>query len=763
MPSLSAEINFMYYAHHYLIAGRVQGVGFRPYIYRLAIQYGLVGWVKNLAGQVEIKVQGSLAALQSFAETLIPHSPPLARPYIVSCISTSPGPYTDFQIMASATSAKSGHIHVPPDYFTCEECLAELQDPTDRRYHYPFINCTQCGPRYTLIQRLPYDRPNTSMANFPLCPACAKEYHNPQDRRFHAQPLACPVCGPQLHFHQLDCHLHETAAALIAGLQALREGKIVAVKGIGGYHLFGLAEDAAVVSRLRANKPRPAKPLAVMFPWQGADGLAAVRAQVELSAVEAALLSDPIRPMVLVRKKSTATLCSQIAPGLNEVGILLPYSPLHHLLLAALKQPVMATSANLSGEPVLTDNIEVEQRLNHVADAYLHHNRPILRPADDAVFKVIDGTPRPWRLGRGEAPLELTVPFKVSQPLLAVGAQQKNTVALAWENRVVVSPHIGDLDSPRSFDLFQQVCADLQALYQIQAQVLVCDAHPAYTNTRWAKRRGLPVTTVFHHYAHASALVGEFNLDREDPWLVFTWDGVGLGEDGSLWGGEALYGRPGHWQRVATFRPFAPPGGEKASREPWRSALGLCWEAQQDWPAVPVDTGLLYHAWQQRLNCPFTTAVGRLFDAAAALTGVLHYASFEGQGPMCLEASCTETTTWIELPLQQRSAQQLWQADWSPLLNYLLHPELSVGDKASVFHNTMAHTLLAQTQLLNSLYPIGAVGLCGGVFQNRRLTETAMSLLRAAGFTVYLPQRLPVNDAGLSFGQVIECLESCQI
>jgi len=278
--------------------------------------------------------------------------------------------------------------------------LTELQDPTARRYHYPFINCTQCGPRYTLIQRLPYDRPNTSMANFPLCPACAKEYHNPQDRRFHAQPLACPECGPQLHFHQLDCHLHETTAALIAGLQALREGKIVAVKGIGGYHLFGLAEDAAVVLRLRANKPRPAKPLAVMFPWQGADGLAAVRAQVELSAVEAALLSDPMRPIVLVRKKSTATLCSQIAPSLNEVGILLPYSPLHHLLLAELKQPLIATSANLSGEPVLTDNMEVEQRLNHVAEAYLHHNRPILRPADDAVFKVIDGKPRPWRLGR---------------------------------------------------------------------------------------------------------------------------------------------------------------------------------------------------------------------------------------------------------------------------------------------------------------------------------------------------------------------------
>jgi hydrogenase maturation protein HypF len=742
-----------YSTQHYLLTGHVQGVGFRPYVYRLATQHGLVGWVRNLAGQVEIKVQGTDAALQIFADNLIKNAPPLARPHIISCTpGTTEKNFTEFKILTSETATES-HVQVPPDYFTCTDCLQELHDPLDRRYRYPFINCTQCGPRYTLIHRLPYDRPNTSMADFPLCPECLAEYENPGDRRFHAQPLACPVCGPQLYFHQQDIHRHDTSTALTACIQALREGNIVAVKGIGGYHLFCAADNDTAVLRLRDNKPRPAKPLAVMFPWQGPDGLAAVKSQVTLEPAGIALLCDPQRPILLARKSSKFSLSPQIAPNLTEIGVMLPYSPLHHLLLTELATPLIATSANISGEPVLTDNTEVEQRLGHVAEAFLHHNRPIVRPADDSVFRMIAGKPRPLRLGRGKAPLELTLPINLPQPLLAVGAHLKNTIALAWQNRVVISPHIGDLDSPRSLDIFVQLSQDLQKLYHIQATTIVCDAHPHYANTRWAKQSGLPVIPVFHHHAHASALAGEF--PNTDPWLIFTWDGVGFGEDGTFWGGEALYGHPGQWQRVASFRPFALPGGDKSGREPWRSALALCWETNHPWDSPPTDTTLLYHAWQQGLNCPPTTAVGRLFDAAAALTGLLHYASFEGQGPMRLEAVCTDSTTWIDLPLQQNSAG-LWQTDWAPLLDYLLDNRLSVAERATGFHNSLAFALVAQAQQIRADYAIGQVGLCGGVFQNRYLTEKSVKLLNNQGFTVYLPQQLPGNDAGISFGQIIE-------
>jgi hydrogenase maturation protein HypF len=336
-----------------------------------------------------------------------------------------------------------------------------------------------------------------------------------------------------------------------------------------------------------------------------------------------------------------------------------------------------------------------------------------------------------------------------------VGGHLKNTIALAWEQRVVISPHIGDLDSSRSLDIFVQVVTDLQKLYQVQAHTVVCDAHPHYASTRWAKRSVLPVIPVFHHHAHASALAGEFLC--QDPWLVFTWDGVGLGTDGTLWGGEALYGKPGQWQRVASFRPFYLPGGDKAGREPWRSAVALCWETQTPWVALKTDTTLLYQAWQRRVNCPPTTAVGRLFDAAAALTGVLHTASFEGQGPMWLEAICNESEAWIELPIQRDSGGR-WQTDWAPLVSYLLNEKFSINERAAVFHNSLAYALLAQVRQLSKESFIGQVGLSGGVFQNRRLTETVVRLLREEGIRVCLAERLPGNDAGIGFGQIVEVM-----
>jgi hydrogenase maturation protein HypF len=743
-------------AYRYLITGQVQGVGFRPFVYRLAQHYHLAGWVQNLSGQVAIHLQGHEAAMVAFEHDLIAHAPPLAHPHIserilVDCVSQ-----LDFQIRHSDATL-SPQIHVPPDYFTCNDCLLELHTPTDRRYRYPFINCTQCGPRYTIIHQMPYDRSHTSMANFPLCPDCAQEYYHPSDRRFHAQPIACPICGPHLSFYQQDNVLHDTATALTATIAALRDGKIVAVKGIGGYHLICDAQNDDSILRLRANKPRLHKPLAVMLPLNFAETVLAT--QITVTTAEMQQLLHPARPIVLVTKTAQFSLSPHLAPQLNEIGVLLPYSPLHHILLTEFAHPLVVTSANRSGEPVFTENQEVVQHLGQVAEAFLHHNRPIVRPADDSVFKTILRVPRPLRLGRGHAPLEWELPIAVARPMLAVGAHLKNTIALAWNQRVVVSPHIGDLSSPRSIDVFMQVIEDLQQLYAVRAEKVLTDAHPQFANTRWAQQTQLPTQPILHHHAHASALAGEF--PELHQWLMFTWDGVGVGTDGNLWGGETLYGQAGAWQRVGHLRPFKLLGGEKASRELWRSALSICFETGYSWhPPLELPIELLHTAWQKNLNCPQTTAVGRLFDAVASWLGVLQVASFEGQGAAYLEALCqSENTAYCELSVS-RNQLNLWEINWENLLNPLLDPKLSLSYRASLFHNSLAHAMVTQMLHIAQEFPIQQIGLCGGVFQNRYLTERVVQLFENSGKTVYFPQRLPCNDASISFGQIIEYASS---
>ncbi len=704
-PTSSTPASHAHEARQWTLTGQVQGVGFRPFVYRLAHAHGLAGWVRNRLGEVEIHAEGDRAALDRFGAALLTDAPPLAQPYIEGTLSVAADGLKGFEIRDSATT-DTPRIHVPPDYFACADCLREVDDPLDRRFAYPFTNCTQCGPRYTLIERLPYDRVNTSMAGFPLCPACQREYTDPLDRRFHAEPTACPVCGPRLTFVSGDTTLEGNTDALTATLSALRAGQIVAIKGVGGYHLVCDARNSDAIATLRARKPRPAKPLAVMFP-----DLAQAERYVELRDAERALLCSPMRPIVLARKSSlrsasplpqaereqsvtcaaASTLAANIAPGLNEIGVLLPYAPLHHLLCRAFAAPLVMTSGNLSGEPVLTDNAEAQHRLARIADAFLHHNRPIVRPADDAVFRTLAGIPRPLRLGRGCAPLELTLPRTLSEPVLAVGGHLKLTLCLAFENRAVISPHIGDMGTPRSLAVFEQVITDLQQLYGVQATRLVCDAHPAYTTTRWAQTQTLPCTRIWHHHAHASALAGEVATDED--WLMFTWDGTGYGEDGTLWGGETLYGRPGQWRRVARLRPFRIPGGERAGREPWRSAAALCWETDTPFETAHADTALLHHAWRKGINAPQSSAAGRVFDAAASLTGVLQIGSFEGQGPMYLEALATGVTgVAIELPLS-RDTSDLWQTDWAPLLAHLRDEQRTVAQRAADVHVTLAHAL----------------------------------------------------------------------
>lgn len=743
-------------ARRVTLTGCVQGVGFRPFVYRIATRYGLTGHVRNVSGRVEIAVCGEAQALSLFLAALLSEAPALARPRIERVEPVAPFTDTAFTIAASSAQGPRD-VHLPADGYLCADCRSELFDPANRRHRYPFINCTQCGPRYTIIRGLPYDRPATTMAGFAMCAQCRREYEDPADRRFHAEPIACPDCGPQLSFVARDRAqpIASSAAALAATVTALRAGRIVAVKGIGGYHLLCDARDREAVARLRARKARPHKPLAVMFPQEGDDGLAAVRRHLVVDDVVAAALRDPARPIVLARRLAGDDLPGEIAPGLDEIGALLPYSPLHALLLADFAGPLVATSGNLSGEPVLTEPAAAAERLAHVADAFLHHDRPIERPADDAVLRVIAGGARPVRLGRGNAPLERLLGAAVDQPVLAVGGQMKVTVALAFADRIVLSPHVGDLDSPRGRDVFARVARDLQQLYGVTAHAIVVDAHPHYASTRWARRSGLPVFEVLHHHAHASAAVAL----RPDigQWLCFAWDGVGFGADGSLWGGEALLGAPGRWVRKGSWRTFRPPGGDRAAREPWRCAAALCWEAGLPFerPRLPIE--LARRAWRAGINAPSTSAVGRLFDAAASLVLGLDGASFEAQAPMRLEALAAQASERraLELPLRT-DAQGIVRLDWAPLLAHLTDHSRCASERAADFHASLAEAAAAQASALRERFVFDAVALTGGVFQNRVLCEEVLARLARRGFDVHLPATVPVNDAGLAFGQVVE-------
>ncbi|MDJ0749850.1 MAG: carbamoyltransferase HypF [Woeseiaceae bacterium] len=728
------------------LRGHVQGVGFRPFVYRLALEHGIRGHVQNQLGEVEVLACGPRGAVERFQRDLVVRAPPLSSPHIAAVTDSSASTGSDFEIIASEADADA-QIFVPPDYFMCDDCKRELNDPNDRRYRYPFINCTQCGPRYTLIESLPYDRPNTSMASFPLCEDCESEYLDPSDRRFHAEPVACAKCGPRITFA-------DAKEPLDAAVAALRKGRIVAVKGIGGFHLVCDARNVDAVARLRERKRRPDKPLAVMFPLSDSDELAVVRNYVSLSDDEASLLAGPVRPIVLAMSKPAGGLADNVAPGLAEIGVFLPYSPLHQLLLDAFGGPLVATSGNISGEPVLTENDEAVGRLADIADDFLLHDRPIVRPADDPVYRRIGDRVRPLRIGRGCAPREIELPYRQAMPLLAVGGHMKGTVALSWGNRVVVSPHIGEMDSPRSLRVFQQVATDLQSLYGVEARHAVCDAHPGYTTHRWAMREsGLPVSTVWHHDAHASAVAAEQGGDGD--WLVFTWDGVGLGRDKTLWGGEALVGRPGAWQRFASLRTFRLPGGERAGREPWRSAAALHWECDTDWADCPDPDAIARGAWQKDINSPATSAAGRLFDAAAAIVCELPETSFEAQGPMQLEALCREQRDGPVLALRE-SDDGVLRTDWEPLLSLLGDAGRTRRERAEAFHGSMARAMLDQAERAREEHGLQRVGLGGGVFQNRFLTDQVVAMLQRARFEVFLPAMLPCNDAALSFGQAAE-------
>jgi len=739
-----------------VVRGAVQGVGFRPFVYRLARDLGLTGWVGNTPHGVLIEVEGGAELLRSFLLRLEREKPPRAVIQSLEPVYLDPVGFASFEIRPS-DSGGSPTTLVLPDIATCPDCLAEIRNPADRRYGYPFTNCVNCGPRFSIIRALPYDRGNTTMAGFSLCPRCRAEYEDPADRRFHAQPTACPVCGPQLSCWDADGRLlAERERALEVALQAVRRGEIVAVKGLGGFHLVVDARNEEAVRRLRHRKQREEKPLALMYP-----ALPRLRQDCLVEPLEERLLGSPEAPIVLLRRKPGAEIAPAVAPGNPCLGAMLPYTPLHHLLLQALGHPIVATSGNRSDEPICTDEREALVRLRGLADLFLVHDRPIARHVDDSIVRLLLGRELVLRRARGYAPLPLLLQ-ESAPPALAVGGHLKSAVAVRVGPAAFLSQHIGDLETPEASLAFERVIGDLERLYAVTPGEVVCDAHPDYRSTRYAEELGLPLLRVQHHQAHVFACMAENQL--AGPLLGVAWDGTGYGPDGTVWGGEFFRVTPAACRRVAHLRTFRLPGGEQAVREPRRSALGLLFAlfgegafARPELPPVAAfpaaERPLLGQMLARGLNSPLTSSVGRLFDAVAALLDLRQRTNFEGQSAMELEwaAEGSSPEELYPLPVADGSPRLL---DWGPLLTALL-ADLAAGrpraEIAGRFHNSLAEAVVRVAEIVGE----ARVLLSGGCFQNRLLTERTVARLRAAGFQPYWHQRVPPNDGGIALGQLV--------
>jgi hydrogenase maturation protein HypF len=747
------------------VRGTVQGVGFRPFVLRTASALGIRGWVRNDTGGVLIRALGTASQLEDLAARVSGGAPVAARIAAVDWLDETPRePYLTerFEIVGSDGAGGEIETGAPVDLAPCADCRRELTDPADRRHGYPFINCTQCGPRYTLIERLPYDRPQTTMAVFTMCPACQREYEDPQDRRFHAEPNACPVCGPQLRLTDGTGHiLAEGPAAMDRTVDVLRAGGVVAVKGVGGFHLMTDATDEAAVTELRRRKHREEKPFAVMFRDVGM-----LRNCAEVSSPAEALLASPQCPIVLVPKLPQCTLASNIAPDNPWLGALLPSSPLHLLLLAAVNRPLVATSANLSDEPLCTDDDEARQRLAGIADLFLGHNRAIARPVDDSIVRFTGtGTPIMLRRARGFAPAPLELPATLPHPMLCLGAHMKNTVAVASNRRLVLSPHIGDLGGAATCGVYTRTIDTLGSLLGAKAGSVVCDKHPDYQSTRFAIDSGLPRIAVQHHLAHVLAVLLEHGHPA-DGVLGVAWDGTGYGEDGTVWGGEFILLQGGRASRFGRLRPFRLPGGEAAVRDARRLAVSLASQCDStDAGEVAARFGFTKHEFRtlqtmmdQGLNSPLCTSIGRLFDGVGALLGLGRRNAFEGQIPLAVESAAHGAPPDVDLlpfPIVPAGDGAVWEIDWRGTIHRLLEkPPQDPGRPAAAFHRGLVEALVGVCRRSG----VGTVALSGGCFQNALLLDLAAGSLAAAGFTVLAPRELPPNDGAIAAGQALGAL-----
>ncbi len=748
--------------HRVRVNGRVQGVGFRPFVARLATEMAVAGFVGNDAQGVFIEVEGTADALGAFTGRFLAEIPPLAH---VASFNTEIIPTTgatSFVITESRPGGAVG-VHITPDAATCDDCRRELFCSDDRRYAYPFINCTNCGPRYSIIESVPYDRPATTMASFAMCQACAAEYHDPCDRRYHAQPNACAACGP-IYWYMDDTETRH-ADPIATCATALTQGRIVAIKGLGGFHLAALAADPAAIATLRARKGREAKALALMV----AD-LTMARRLVSLSPDAEALLTSPAHPIVLapvVQPWPEKEVCPDVAPGCDLLGVMLPYTPLHHLLMARLNAPLVMTSANKSEEPLCADNDEAQRRLAGVADAFLFHDRAIARPIDDSVVLSLPEHTPPWlmlRRARGYVPVPVQLPIPTPRPLLAVGGDLKSTFCLLRQDTAVVSEHLGDLANPDAFRNFDRAVGALERLLDVGIESVVCDLHPSYASAHYAHSRGLEVVTVQHHHAHLAACMAEHHLRGEV--VGICCDGTGYGLDGQIWGGEILVGGAHHCHRHAHLQPFPLPGGDAAARQTWRPALGWLWESvgsgwrgamaqsrgTPDWAALEL-LGARLLAGTPIIH---TTSLGRLFDAVAFLLGVADFNRYEGEAAMCLELSAKRSGAVRALPFTLRPAGEQMIIGTQPMLEDLLFGMkngVPSSDLAAAFHLGIAAALVEAADHAAEHHGLHRVVLSGGCFANGILTQAVTQGLRARRRQVFSHQHFPCGDGGLSLGQ----------
>jgi hydrogenase maturation protein HypF len=756
------------------VLGTVQGVGFRPYIYRLAAELGLTGWVLNDAHGVLLEAEGRGDAVDEFLARLAPGAPPLARVERVEVSALAPIGGREFVIRASP-DGEAADAPITPDAATCADCLGELFDPADRRYRYPFINCTNCGPRFTIVRGIPYDRRSTTMAGFRMCGGCAAEYADPTDRRFHAQPNACPECGPAARLIGPDGHPAGTDAVRAAAA-ALGAGAIVAIKGIGGFHLACRADDEAAVETLRARKHRADKPFALMVA-----GTADAAMLVELGDAERALLVGPQRPIVLASRHHGAAVAKSVAPGSSELGVMLAYSPLHHLLLADVGRALVMTSANVSDEPIAYEDIDALDRLAEIADLQLVHDRPIETRTDDSVLRVVtlrDGRhPVFLRRSRGYVPASMPLPDPAADQILACGGELKNTFCVASGSRAWISHHIGDLKSYETFQSFTAGIEHFKRLFAIEPEVVVHDLHPDYLSTRYARelelsaeRRGerkIQLVGVQHHHAHLAACLAEHGETGVAVGAIF--DGTGYGPDGTIWGGELLVGDLSGFRRAGALTPVPMPGGERAISEPWRMACA--WLAGPDvgspesgQASIPrplagfVDQrrwSLVTEMARSGLRSPTTTSMGRLFDAAAALCGLRAEVTYEGQAAIELEAACdpTERGAYEIALVRDRGFLEMNPSVALRSLTADIAAGAAIGVVATRFHAGIVTATVAACTALAASAGTETVVLAGGVFQNRRLLEGTATGLDAAGLRVLIPQRLPPGDGAISYGQ----------
>ncbi len=734
------------------VRGVVQGVGFRPFVWRLADRFGVTGWVRNRNGVVEILAEGRDEDLDAFCGAISAEAPPLARVEDVRWSAARLAGFGGFEVDESLDEG-GGERLISPDAATCDACLAELLDPSDRRYRYPFINCTDCGPRFTIIEALPYDRERTSMRRFPMCPDCEREYRNPADRRFHAEPVACPSCGPALRLVNgkgkdvLGDPVAE-AAALLA------KGKVVALKGLGGFHLACDATDERVVTELRARKHRPDKPFAVMV----AD-LAAAKERFELSPGDETLLTSSQAPIVLV--KDLGTLAPSVAPGHRRQGAMLPSTPLHHLLLRQAGVPLVMTSGNLTDEPICIDDDEALRRLAGVADAFVLHDREIVARYDDSVVRCWRSAPVVMRRARSFAPSPLELPVAV-KPILGAGAELHGAFCLAAGTRAFLSQHIGDLDTEEAMEAYAEALQRYRWVFGIEPEVVAHDLHPDFLSTRFAEETGLLPVAVQHHHAHIAAVVAEHRL--EGPVIGVAFDGFGLGEDGTGWGGEFLQVDGAHAARLGHLRAVRQPGGDAAVRQPWRMAIAHAEDAgvleqalQLLGEHVPKDVDKLLVQLRSGLAAPFTSSGGRLFDAVSALAGICHEATYEGQPAMLLEQAALSSAT-REYPFDVEMQDGRLVLDTRPIVAAVVKDLLkgrAAGEVAGRFHRTLAAAALEVCRAIRGGTGLSRVCLGGGVFQNDLFLSDVASRLETCNFDVYVPRQAPVGDGGVALGQVL--------